>query len=609
MSSKKWLVTFLISVLLVFGLLAGFNIAVDPFGVFGDRLINWYSYDETMNPRIAKINYLDKHHDKYDSYVIGCSSTSSFPVDELNEYLGASFYNLIMYGADMLDVEQTADYIIRNYTVKNLVLNVYIDNGVHYDEGEDTLTNNMNVKVSGGSRLRYYSKYLFLNPSYAIAKLKALKTDTYLTQPFDVFNVETGAYDKRLRDIEPIGSLEEYYVNYPVFTSYPAAKLYMGKIKECMESVAKIRDLCAAKGINLIVVSAPVYADYIRNFDRAQVIEFYTSLAELVPYWDFTLSSVSREPRYFYDATHFRNAVGTMALGRIFGNEDIYIPKDFGVYSAETDIGAYFEAGLDSVGSDESKYTTKLPILMYHNISKDGEGSATIAEAAFEAQIAALSKAGYTAVSFDELMAYVKSGAELPDKPVLITFDDGYLSNYEIAYPILKQYGMKATIFAIGSSVGKSVYKDTEYEIIPHFDYQQAKEMSDSGIISIQSHTYDMHQWPPYEEGRARENILRFEDEDEEDYIPLLRNDIRRSIREIQEATGKPVKVLAYPNGYYDSLSQAVLWEEGIRVTLTTQQGMNTIIKGLPQSLLGLKRFAIDDGISPEKLLEMIGDK
>ena len=206
-------------------------------------------------------------------------------------------------------------------------------------------------------------------------------------------------------------------------------------------------------------------------------------------------------------------------------------------------------------------------------------------------------------------MAYVKSGAELPDKPVLITFDDGYLSNYEIAYPILKQYGMKATIFAIGSSVGKSVYKDTEYEIIPHFDYQQAKEMSDSGIISIQSHTYDMHQWPPYEEGRARENILRFEDEDEEDYIPLLRNDIRRSIREIQEATGKPVKVLAYPNGYYDSLSQAVLWEEGIRVTLTTQQGMNTIIKGLPQSLLGLKRFAIDDGISPEKLLEMIGDK
>ncbi len=123
--------------------------------------------------------------------------------------------------------------------------------------------------------------------------------------------------------------------------------------------------------------------------------------------------------------------------------------------------------------------------------------------------------------------------------------------------------------------------------------------MSDSGIISIQSHTYDMHQWPPYEEGRARENILRFEDEDEEDYIPLLRNDIRRSIREIQEAT----------NGYYDSLSQAVLWEEGIRVTLTTQQGMNTIIKGLPQSLLGLKRFAIDDGISPEKLLEMIGDK
>ena len=74
MSSKKWcLVAFLgaISAVLTVILL---NVFVDPFGVFGDE---WYSYNATNNPRIAKIEYLKKNHHKDDSYVIGCSSTSS----------------------------------------------------------------------------------------------------------------------------------------------------------------------------------------------------------------------------------------------------------------------------------------------------------------------------------------------------------------------------------------------------------------------------------------------------------------------------------------------------------------------------------------------------
>jgi peptidoglycan/xylan/chitin deacetylase (PgdA/CDA1 family) len=134
------------------------------------------------------------------------------------------------------------------------------------------------------------------------------------------------------------------------------------------------------------------------------------------------------------------------------------------------------------------------------------------------------------------------------------------------------------------------VYKDTEYEIIPHFDYQQAKEMSDSGIISIQSHTYDMHQWPPYEEGRARENILRFEDEDEEDYIPLLRNDIRRSIREIQEATGKPVKVLAYPTAIM-TLCPRLCFGEGYQGNTDNPAGDEHDYKGSAPESAGLKKI------------------
>ena len=68
---------------------------------------------------------------------------------------------------------------------------------------------------------------------------------------------------------------------------------------------------------------------------------------------------------------------------------------------------------------------------------------------------------------------------------------------------------MKATIFSIGVSFGKDHYKDTDYAMTPHFGAAEAAEMAGSGLISIQSHTYDMHQWPPYEDGSAavRENM------------------------------------------------------------------------------------------------------
>ena len=103
MSSKKWVLVFLATAFVLAALLAGLNAAVDPFGAFGDRLLSWFSYDETNNPRVAKLSYLEQHHDEYDSYILGCSSTSSFPVDAFNEAFDARFYNLIMYGADMRD--------------------------------------------------------------------------------------------------------------------------------------------------------------------------------------------------------------------------------------------------------------------------------------------------------------------------------------------------------------------------------------------------------------------------------------------------------------------------------------------------------------------------
>ena len=603
MNAKKWLIRFACTALALVMLFAGFNILTDPMGVFGDPLFDWYSYNMTNNPRAAKIAYLDEHHGEYDSYIIGCSSTSSFPVDAFNEYTGASFYNMIMYGADMLDVEQISAYLIEHYTVKNLVVNVFLLNGAIYDQESDNILSNQHAKTNGENPLTFYSRYLFLDPRYGAAKITSKIKDTYLNQTFDVFNVKTGTYDKRKRDAEPIGSTEAYLEAYPGFDDYPVYTIQMNKIDETMASVARIKAMCEENGVNLTVVSAPVYIDHFKCFVPEQVEYFFTELAKVTDFWDFTLSSASCEMRYFYDETHFRNNLGYMAAGRIFGDDDMYIPDDFGAYVTSDNVGEHV-ASFASVTNDTSKYTIRLPVLMYHHLADEGDSSVTVSTEAFERQLSLIREWGYVPITLEELYNYVTLGAALPEYPVLITFDDGYTSNYELAYPLLMKYNTPAAIFVIGVSVGKDSYKDTDHAMNPHFGWGEAAEMVESGLITIGSHTYDMHQWAPFEEGKdaVRENILRLEDEDEDSYIEFLRADITRSMDEIESALGETPLALAYPGGAWDELAQAMLNELGVKMTFSTEVGMNTVIKGLPQSLYALKRYNINGDTTDEAL-------
>ncbi len=606
MSSKKWFIMFLLTGLLLVLGIAGMNIVVDPFGAFGDHIMKWYAYDFTKNPRVAKIAYMDQHKDEYDSFIVGSSSTSSFPVEQLNRYMNARFYNLFMYGADMYDVKHTTEYIINNYKVKNLVLNLGFINAMRYKVETDPYTGSLHYKTEQSSQFDFFKRYLFANPNYAVEKLRAYKNDSYLQNKYKVFEVETGAYDKSVRDTESIQDTRSYLENYPVFKDYPKDKHNLASIDNFMNDVASIKALCDKNNINLLVLFPPMYNEYVQNFDPQQLTEVYTRLAEITDFWDFSVNSLTADYRFFYDGTHFRNAMGKMALAEIFGDNEVYRPEDIGVYVTPENAEAQAKSLVKIREMDESSYTKRVPILMYHDMAEKSSGDMVVSTGKFEEQIRALSEAGYTGITIKQMTDYVEKGIELPAKPVLITFDDGYLSNYRLAYPILKKYNMKCTIFVIGVSVGKDTYKDTGKPITPHFSYEQAKEMLDSGLIDIQSHTFDMHQWADFEKGKARSNMLPPEGEKEDAYLDLLKNDILQSGKGIEEGTGHKITALAYPLGKYSQLTEVFLSRMDIKATVTTKAGINTIIKGLPQSLRAMKRFGITEDISPEELIKMI---
>ena len=83
--------------------------------------------------------------------------------------------------------------------------------------------------------------------------------------------------------------------------------------------------------------------------------------------------------------------------------------------------------------------THGLPVLLYHKMSSSSENSLTIRPETFEQHLLFLQESGYHTISFEQLLAFRENGSPLPEKPVMITFDDGYVNNGELAYPLLKK--------------------------------------------------------------------------------------------------------------------------------------------------------------------------
>ncbi len=608
MSAKKWLLAFFLSLLIVLLSIVSLNTIVDPFGVFGDGFYNWYAFNYTENPKVAKVAWLDDNYQKFNAYIIGSSGSSAFSPAKLNDYTGLNFYNLFIYGADMYNTEKMVDYAVANYEVKHIVLNLGVVNAAVYNLPKDNETNYLHTNVEKDNKTLFYLKYLFANPGYAFYKIQSAMNDTYLQQGFDSFIAETGCYDKSIRDIERIGSLDDYLIERPVFSEPITKNPSLPHIEECIKSLSNIKELCDSKGIELTVIMPPIYAPEALNYNKEDIAKLWKRIAEVTDFWDFTYSSLSYDPRYFYDETHCRNIVGDMMLAKIFNDTSIYIPEDFGVYvnqrnAEEVAMGFANENYISKV-----EHEKKLPILMYHHFDEKGDGKSICSYKAFESHMKALSENGYTAVSFDELIAYVYQGKPLPEKPVMITFDDGYQSNYDFAYPILKKYNLKGTIFVIGVSVGKDTYKYTGEPMFAHFGEKEIRELSDSGVISIQSHSFDMHQSEKYDKDGFRAGVLQKADETELDYIKNLKNDFLKSKKQIELRTGKPAQVFAYPNGLYSNLSEVILKELGVKVTLSTDSGINTVVKGLPQTLQALKRYSISDRYTDADVIRLLED-
>ena len=188
-----------------------------------------------------------------------------------------------------------------------------------------------------------------------------------------------------------------------------------------------------------------------------------------------------------------------------------------------------------------------IPVLNYHQINDTEKNALTVNTEQFEAQMKYLSENGYTAITPADMLDAWENGTQLPEKPVIITFDDGYLDNYNHAFPVLEKYQLKATIFLISDYVNT----DPNY-----LTWSAVQDMQQSGLIDFESHTL------------SHEELTKAPDLDE------AKHQLTGSKQAIEWNLGKQVNFIAYPCGEYNDDIEQATKDAGYRAAFTVNYGL-----------------------------------
>lgn len=222
-----------------------------------------------------------------------------------------------------------------------------------------------------------------------------------------------------------------------------------------------------------------------------------------------------------------------------------------------------------------------LPILMYHHIRvyQDNKDKIykelSVSPKDLEEQMAYLAKEKYQTVSLNQLIAFLEKGKRLKDRPIILTFDDGYKDFYENAYPILKKYNKKASLFIITNKVGANNY----------LTWSEIQELAQNGF-EIGSHT------------KNHPDLTKISSE-------KTKIEIEESKKTLEEKLGQKIKVFGYPAGKFNEKIEKMVKEAGYQGAVSINQGKEQT----DDSIFLLKRIKVGGSEDIETFKSEIEEK
>lgn len=243
-----------------------------------------------------------------------------------------------------------------------------------------------------------------------------------------------------------------------------------------------------------------------------------------------------------------------------------------------------------------------LPILMYHHVLKDAKrwGPYVVSPDLLEQDLRYLQEHGYQTIVVQDLIDYVYHNRPLPEKPIMITFDDGHYSNMVYAFPLLQQYQSRAVLSIVGKYTDLFTQQEDPNPNYAYLSWPQAGELLQSGVFELQHHSYDLHTINARQEGSKRRK-----GEGVTEYQRRFLEDTKKLQDRFLEQLDYQPTAYTYPFGSISKESYDVIRELGFYATFSCTDGTN-IITHDPDSLYLLKRYLRPAGKSSDRFFQSL---
>ena len=256
------------------------------------------------------------------------------------------------------------------------------------------------------------------------------------------------------------------------------------------------------------------------------------------------------------------------------------------------------------VPGNPPRFSNQVAVLEYHHIDPEASDY-TITPDAFKSHIDALQTNGYHIISMKQFIDFMDGRGAVPPGAVLLTFDDGYESFYQYAYPILKERGLTATNFLIVSAVGTRTEDGTAF-----MSWDQIEQMKADGF-GFYSHTYNSHDFVPGADGKSVNSLTNpiflpslNRMETAQEYAQRVRADLTQAEQVLAAKLGTQDKLLCLPHGRYDQTTLTQSEQAGIQYIFTGVDGLN-----LPGSKLINRINGGAAKVTADKLLDKLTDE
>lgn len=295
--------------------------------------------------------------------------------------------------------------------------------------------------------------------------------------------------------------------------------------------------------------------------------------------------------------------IDTYALIELLNRNRCYVTRDEAtgdynrVYHFADRSDMETTAPASAAGTEEQE-SYQLPIIMYHSILPDLDfaGKYVLPPSVLEEDMQYLNDHGYETVTIADLLAYVDYGMPLPEKPVMLTFDDGYLNNCVYLPPLMEKYGMRAVVSPVGKFSDDYTANGERSVYYAMATWDDLRALAESDYFELQNHSYNLHAQSP------RHGAQRCAGESDEAYQAMLSSDLAAMQEAMQAKCGVRPLAFVYPFGGVDEASGPVLRALGFRASLSCSEHVNTISRD-PQCLWLLGRYNRPYGISTEDFM------